>query len=139
MYLDTSAWVKLFVPEAESEELDGALRGRGDLVVSDLTITETVSALTRRSRAGSLSAGLAQRLYNSILEQVETGVYLRAELSSKTHREAERLLLSMQSVPLRAGDALHLALALAAGARTMVTFDKRLAEAARRVGLASFP
>ena len=91
------------------------------------------------SRAGSLSAGLAQPLYNAILEQVETGVYLRAELSSRTHREAERLLLSLESFPLRAGGALHLALALAAGARTMVTFDQRLAEAARRIGFGCFP
>ena len=61
------------------------------------------------------------------------------ELLGATHREAERLLLVVQTVPLRAADALHLALAIAGDAASIVTFDRRLADAARSVGLAAFP
>jgi predicted nucleic acid-binding protein len=55
-----------------------------------------------------------------------------------THREAERLLLALKDVPMRAADALHLALATTAGAAAVVTFDHRLEEAARAVGLGIF-
>jgi predicted nucleic acid-binding protein len=43
------------------------------------------------------------------------------------------------SVQLRAGDALHLELALASGCRTVVTFDRRLANAGKENGLFVFP
>jgi hypothetical protein len=40
---------------------------------------------------------------------------------------------------LRASDALHLAAALSSGCTTMITYDRRLADASRRHGLAVFP
>ena len=67
------------------------------------------------------------------------GLYRAVDLSPGVHREAERLLLALEAIPLRAADALHVALALAAGAATVVTFDARLAAASRAVGLRSFP
>jgi len=57
----------------------------------------------------------------------------------EVHREAERLLLVMDGVSLRAADALHLALASLSGAAAIVTYDRRLAEAAARIGLNSLP
>ena len=50
VYLDASALVKLFVPEAESDELNRALTGLTDVIVSDLALTEMASALGRRTR-----------------------------------------------------------------------------------------
>jgi hypothetical protein len=41
--------------------------------------------------------------------------------------------------PLRAADALHLALALSARAASMASFDLRLCAAARAIGLAIYP
>jgi predicted nucleic acid-binding protein len=45
----------------------------------------------------------------------------------------------LTQTPLRAADALHLALALSARAASMAVFDARLATAARAVGLAVYP
>ena len=45
VYLDTSALVKLFVPEPESDDLNRALTGLTDVIVSDLALTEMASAL----------------------------------------------------------------------------------------------
>ncbi|MEQ1913425.1 MAG: type II toxin-antitoxin system VapC family toxin, partial [Vicinamibacterales bacterium] len=50
VYLDASALVKLFVPEVESQELNQALAGLTDVIVSDLALTEMASALGRRTR-----------------------------------------------------------------------------------------
>jgi len=139
LYLDASALAKLYLPEAESDRLNRALRGRKDLHVSDLAITEIVSALARRRREGLLSADVGPRLYGAILAHMEAGLFHRVEIIAEVHREAERILLTMEAAPLRAADALHLALAVAAGARVIVTYDQRLGEAARRMGFSTWP
>ncbi len=139
LYCDASALVKLYMPEADSDKLNRSLRGRSDLLVSDLAITEIVSSLARRRREGALEASIAGRLHRAILGHTEKGVYRRVELLPATHREAERLLLAVDSVPLRAADALHLALAVSADAACVLTYDRRLADAARSVGLCAFP
>lgn len=139
VYLDTSALVKLYLPEPDSASVERALRRRRDLVVSDLAITEVASAASRRTREGSLSRLDAGRLQRQLLADAAVGVFLRADIVPETHREAERLLLSLADVPLRSLDALHLALAIGAGARTLFSLDARLAAAGSRVGLASAP
>jgi len=138
LYVDASALVKLFVPEPESDELNRLLAGRRDLIVSDLAVTEVVSAAARRMRGGELNARDVRRLHRAILGDLEAGHFLAARLTPGTHREAERYLLHLQ-VALRAADALHLALAAAEEAQTLVTFDDRLREAAGAAGLAVVP
>lgn len=139
MYLDASALVKLYLPERGSNEVNRSVRGRRDLVVSDLTVTELVSALARRRREGSLRPEAASRLRETVLLHLSAGIFERVlGLDPRTHRQAERLLFS-SSRSLRAGDALHLALAASAEARAIVTFDLHLAEAARATGLRAIP
>jgi len=131
--------VKLFVPEPESDEFNRRVEGRTDLLLSDLTITETAAALARRLREGALSREIARRVLHAVLERVNDGAYDRVELTGDVHRHAERLLLSLVEVPLRAADALHLALATSARAGSLASFDARLAAAARATGLAVYP
>jgi predicted nucleic acid-binding protein len=138
LYLDASALLKLYLPETGSDDLDARLTGRRDLLVSDLGITEIVSAFSRRRREGQVSDETARALRNAILEDVDAEHFGRIELSSAAHREAERLLLSA-SVPLRAADSLHLALALVAGASGVVTFDRTMIAAASPLGLSTLP
>ena len=114
------------------------VEGRRDVVVSDLAVTEVVSFLARRRREGTVTAEAAARLYRAILSDLESGVFLRLELTRETHRQAERFLLSL-AVPLRAADALHLTLAVGAGAASALAFDRRLREAVGAVGLSVFP
>lgn len=139
LYLDASAVVKLYFPETESVELNRRLHGRRDALISDLAVTEIVSSLSRRRRQGSVGRDDIMRLHSKLLEDVESGLYRRIELVSPVHREAERLLMASESVPLRAADALHLALALTGKARCVVTYDQRLAEATKSAGLRAFP
>ena len=47
--------------------------------------------------------------------------------------------MALQADALRAGDALHLALALSVDAEAFVTFDIRLGRAAQRLGLQVVP
>jgi predicted nucleic acid-binding protein len=139
LYLDASALAKLYLPEPGSDALDAAIRGRSDLIVSDLAITEIVSAISRRRRERSLPTLSVLRLHRKILTDIESGLYVRSDLMPEVHREAERLLLAIDNVALRAADAFHLALASLSGASAIVTYDLRLAEAANRIGLNSLP
>lgn len=57
------------------------------------------------------------------------------ELTPPVHRLAERLLLTPREVPMRAPDALHVAMALEAKAATLVTYDPRMRAAAALQGV----
>ena len=102
-------------------------------------MTEIASALGRRVRQGALSPDIARRTHRTIVESLDAAPYQRVELTRDVHRRAEDLLLTLTSTPLRAADALHLALALSARAASMAAFDTRLSAAARAVGLAVHP
>lgn len=115
------------------------MEGRDDVLVSDLAVTEVISALARRLRERSLAQDTARRLQQAILGRLDEGVYHRVELTRDVHRRAEQFLLSLPETSLRAADALHLALATSAQAASLASFDARLATAARAVGLATYP
>ncbi|HJS75186.1 MAG TPA: type II toxin-antitoxin system VapC family toxin [Vicinamibacteria bacterium] len=133
IYLDASAVVKLFVPEPDSDDLNEALVGAEDVILSDLALTETASALGRRAREGLLASPESTRLHREAAKLAAS--CRRAELTPPVHRRAERLLLTSRETPLRALDALHIALALDADAATLVTYDPRLRAAAVMHGL----
>ena len=135
VYLDASAWVKLYVQEPYSDALNGTLLGRKDLFVCDLGATEVASALGRACRERRLDRVSARRLQRRLRHHVASGVVQRLDLTPKVHIEAERLLLAA-TVPFRAADALHVALASASDMAVVVTYDPRLADAARSAGLA---
>jgi predicted nucleic acid-binding protein len=139
LYCDTSALLKLYLPEPGSDEFNRTVEGRVDLLVSDLAVTEVVSALSRRLRHGEVTREVARRVQHAIVGRLDGGVYQRVELTRDVHRRAEHFLLSLTATPLRAAHALHLALATSARAASLASFDVRLGAAARAVGLASYP
>ena len=115
------------------------MEGRDDVLVSDLAVTEIMSALARRLRQGSLARQATLRLQHAILGRLDDGLYHRVEFTGDVHRRAEQFLLSLPETSLRAADALHLALATSARAASLASFDARLTAAARAVGLAIYP
>jgi len=113
MYCDTSALLKLFLPEPGSDAFNEIVEGRDDVLVSDLAVTEIVSALARRLRQGSLTRETAGRVQHAIVGRLDGGVYRRVDMTREVHRRAEHFLVNLLETPLRAADALHLALATA--------------------------
>lgn len=123
-YLDASALVKLATPEAETDALRAALDIFDARVTSRLATVEVVRALRRRGRetaaledaVGEAFAGLA------IVELDRTIAELAGRIGPPT---------------LRSLDAVHLASAVALGSElgAVVTYDRRLADAARAAGL----
>jgi predicted nucleic acid-binding protein len=123
-YLDTSALVKLVVAEAESEALIKWLAGREvPAVSSDLARTELFRVVNRVAREHAERA-------RAVLDSVTL-----LEIPTATFEEAGRLA----PVGLRTLDALHLAAALRLGDDLdfVVTYDARMADAARMNGMAA--
>ncbi len=135
IYLDSSALVKLYVPEPESDRLEAFLRSHSSLLISELAVTEVLSAVARRRREGLLNATQAYEIRDALLEDASSGAFRRLDLEPMTHRAAERLLFSVESLSLRTLDALHVALALSASATHIGTYDMRMRAAATHAGL----
>jgi predicted nucleic acid-binding protein len=135
VYVDSSALAKLYVPEVDSDRLESFLHGRTDLMISELAITEVLSAVARRRRDGELQVNQANQIRDALLADAQSGAFKRLDLDPTVHREAERLLFTTDAVALRTLDALHIALAFSGTATHIVTFDHRMAEAATQAGL----
>jgi predicted nucleic acid-binding protein len=117
LYVDSSALVKLAVAEPESKALRQYLRRNRPHVTSALARTEVARALL------PLGADAVDR---------GTGVLQRFELIRISDRVLRRAG-ALEPITLRSLDAIHLATAqlLQPGLRSIVTYDERMADAAR--------
>jgi predicted nucleic acid-binding protein len=127
LYADTSALVKLVVREAESDAIEAEV-SRWDLIAtSDIAAIELPRA-TARARADG-RAGVADG--RVVLE------LLGALAIVPTTDDVRALAATMEPVELRTLDAIHLAAALALGddLAAVLTYDHRMADAARARGI----
>jgi predicted nucleic acid-binding protein len=122
-YLDTSAVVKLLVREGETAALRRWLRRRPRRVASALLSVELLRA-ARRAGEPRLVVEARRLLTGITLIGVDNAVLDRAG--------------DLEPGQLRTLDAIHLATALSLGAEldAVVTYDRRMADAAALVGLA---
>lgn len=135
IYFDTSAVVPLILPEAASASLQRWLMGvdRTRLALSGWTTAEFASALGLRFRSGALTQAEAMAAWAEYRRAILASFAILPVASSDCDLAA-RLVLRFD-LGLRAGDALHLAVAQNAGVSSIVTLDKRLAAATAQVGL----
>jgi predicted nucleic acid-binding protein len=119
-YLDSSAIVKLAVRERESDALRRHLRRRRPLVSSSLARAEVLRALL----PGGENALVAGRRVLASLDLV------------RVNDRVLDLAGSILPIELRSLDAIHLATAerLAGELGSFVTYDERMAAAARQLG-----
>jgi hypothetical protein len=134
MYIDTSLVVPYYCPDALSQAAERTLRGDPRAAVSDLVEVEFFSALARKVRAREMSAAAASRTGERFLDHLQAGLYARLAVQRR-HYEAARGWLARFTLPLRALDALHLALADLEGLR-LATSDQDLSRSAKSLGVA---
>jgi predicted nucleic acid-binding protein len=136
-YLDTSVLVSALVQEVHSGRAQSWLGGQksDELAISDWVISEFSSALSLKIRMKIISeedraasmAGFA-RLTKDFLTILP--------ISSGHFRLAARFA-DRHELQLRAGDALHLAVAAQAGF-SLCTFDRKLAAAGPPLGVSTY-
>jgi predicted nucleic acid-binding protein len=124
-YLDASALVKLVSDEAESAAARAFVARHSARLTSRIAAVEVGRALLRK---GSESVPLATDVANAAFSGVSI-VELDAAIATRA--------ASLSPTSLRSLDAIHLASALALGGELdeFVTYDLRLADAARAAGL----
>jgi uncharacterized protein len=137
IYLDTSAFVSLFVTDAHSGRIRGLLRAAHPAVaVSSFGLVEFAAAVSARDRAGRLALGQAA----TILLLADAWIAAQAttvEVEPADHRVAATHVRRFD-LGLRAPDALNLATCARLGL-PLLTFDPRQAAAATALGLVLAP
>lgn len=125
LYLDTSALLKLYVDEADSDACEAFLGQDLDWASAAHTLVEVRRNLPRLLEADALADATEQ--FAADWAQIEV-IELDMQLCLAAAVVAE-------DTGARSLDALHIAAALTSGPRTMVTYDVRLVRAAEFVGL----
>lgn len=134
IYLDASAVVSALTSEIRTRAVQGWIGNQSpdELAISEWVSTEVAAALARKVRSGHLPAHeqpSAWSAYRRMISQgLETLPIRMAHFSLATEMTAE------PELNLRAGDALHLAIARDHGA-SVLTLDEAMFEAGRLLGL----
>lgn len=134
-YLDTSALAKWYINEPGSAEFSSFVVGLPFAFISRLSLVEFRCLLARRRRAGELAATTVRSVWQAFQDQIAQGFISVAALDDHHAVVALELLDRLDRHPLRALDALHLAIALDLDVEVVATADRVLAAAARDAGL----
>lgn len=136
IYLDTSVLGAIFFREPGAAGLVARLESqrKETLMISAWTLTEMASVGRIKLRTGAIDAEMCRKALGNF--QRFASMHLgTAEIEPADFRTAAVLIES--PTPLRAGDALHLAVARRLGAR-LASLDRRLCVATDVLGLARF-
>jgi len=134
IYADTSALLKRYITEQGSDGFDRLLLARGPLDISRLTVTEMRCALARRRRAGQIDTALETSAITELRTDILAGALRVSAITDGHVVEAYAIIESLPALPLRALDAIHLAVARHLEVEEFATSDKNQAEAARALG-----
>ena len=135
VYLDTSFVAPLVIAEISSDAVEAFVLKlkRGELTTSMWTQVELASLVSRKVRMGELStsdAGAVRRKFERVL-----GESFEVLLPTGEDFAVAGKYLETPKTGLRAGDALHLAIAANHGAKKILTLDRGFLEAGRRLKL----
>lgn len=133
-YLDTSAAVASITQEEHSERIWAWLAAHKDapILCSGWVSTEVSSALSIKVRTGAFTIEQRVAAWNDWRRFRDTSLADIAVVPD--HFESAANLCDRPDLGLRAGDALHLAIAQSGGI-SLVTFDRDMAAAALQLGI----
>ena len=132
LMFDASALTKRYASEAGRNRVLALFASASELLVAAHCKTEVASALLRRRREGSLPVAEFDRAWDAA--QSDVADMTLVALDARVERFA---FAAMEQGPLRGMDALHVGSAIAARVDLFVTADKRQAQVARAMGVAT--
>jgi predicted nucleic acid-binding protein len=134
IYVDTSALVPVFIREPKSEAVMAWLESSGErLAISEWSLVEFASAAAIKVRTGRVAASLVKQATARVREFARKHCTVAVPGREEFRRAAE--LAADETLKLRAGDALHLAIAASLSAKGILCLDDAMIESARSLGM----
>jgi len=134
IYVDTSALVPLFIREPKSEAVIAWIESSGErLAISEWSLVEFASAAAIKVRTGQSAANLVKQATARVHEFAQKHCAVAVPGREEFRRAAR--LAGDDALKLRAGDALHLAIAASLSAQGMLCLDDAMIEGARLLGM----
>ncbi len=130
VFLDTSAFAKRYVAEQGSDKVMALCQKADSLVVSVICLLELISTLSRLVREKKLAKADYQKLKGDAMADLAD-----VDICHITSEILVSVVSLLESYPLRAMDALHVACALIVKPDIFVSADHRQLSAARKAGL----
>ena len=130
LFLDTSAFAKRHLAENGSGRVLALCAQAHSLALSVMCLPELISTLARLLREKKLTKGDYAKL-----KQAAAADLADADICQLTPAVLSAAIGFLETGPLRAMDALHVACAQAVGADLFVSADHRQLDAARKAGL----
>jgi uncharacterized protein len=135
MYVDASVLVKLYLNEPDSEACEAIVAGVA-LVSSRLTYCEFRSALLGKVSRNGLSSESGAMVWRRFENDISIQEIRFVPLNDWIVLDAADLLRDLHpDVPLRTLDALHLATIMGTDSGPLFTKDRRMLQAAAKLGL----
>jgi predicted nucleic acid-binding protein len=135
VYLDTSALVKRYLPERNSEAFESYFSELAPVHISRLTLVELRSTFARKRRQARLNLAQEAAAMNEVRTDIQNGLLTVAPSTDADFIEAFRLMDELTTLPLRTLDALHLATASGLGSGVIATADDVMRRAAHQLQL----
>ncbi len=134
IYLDTSVLVASSTNEARTKDMQSWLgrQNPAELIISSWVVTEFSAALSMKLRTKQLKEGHRADALATFAELCAESIEVLPVTSSQFQVAAR--FCDQPGLGLRAGDALHLAIASEHGA-SLVTLDRDLADIGPKVGV----
>ena len=129
-FFDSSGLAKRYIKEPGSEKIERALADASEVGISLIAPPEILSALSRLSRQGSISASQYDLAKTAFFTDIED-----MAICAVTVPVVHKAIDLIEGFPLRTLDALHIACALDWRAEVFVSADRRQLAAASESGL----
>ena len=135
IYVDTSVWIAQHTPEAHTQAINDWFDAADvdAMVCSDWVKTEYASGLAIKRRRGDIDEAAFDGAHRKFARLCEAGPHWIEVLRDDFLLAAK--LCGDPAHSLRGGDALHLAVALRAGCKTLLSLDNLLNRNATACGL----
>lgn len=134
IYFDTSALVPVFIREPKSDAVIAWLESSDErLAISEWSLVEFASAAAIKVRTGQTAANVAKQAMARVDQFAQKHCTVAVPGREEFRRAAE--LAGDKALKLRAGDALHLAIAVSLSAQGIFCLDDAMIDSAKSLGM----
>lgn len=136
IFVDTSALVKFYYPEPDSDKVEAILLQSKRIYISSLAIVEMASALSKKVRTRELEKEQEAVIWNTFLDDLQTGQMEVVAVDDRHYFKAADLIREFGGkYGIKALDSIHLSVAHSLHDAKFLCSDKTLAKVASRMGI----